>query len=341
MTGKSLIDLPLLLSGQVRPRLTQLVIAVAGIVVAVGLRLLLERIAPDVVPFALTFPVITIVTILAGARAGAITLIGCQILIWYAILPPRQSFAIESLTTVLNLLLVTTAQVLLLWAVASYRKTVRLLQVEDQRRIKALSLAQAEMDHRTKNNFQLAISLLTLQSRETSDITVKAALDRAVGRLQAMASLYKNLAINSADIQVIRLHDHLEEIIGKLRDAMLSPAIVLTLEAEPAVVRHDLAVHLGLIVNELVTNAAKHAFPEGVGTILVRLSVFPDQICVEISDNGKGLEPDGSANKGLGTKLVDMLVKQIGAVQQTIGDAGTKHIICVKSDSATTAVSDP
>lgn len=320
------LDLPDRMGREVPRWMAELIVAFAGIGLAVGVRVGVDMAAPNIVPFALSFPVIAAATLLAGPRAGLMTLVGCQLLTWYAILPPQRSFEITSLTTFLNLLLSTVAQLVMLAAVAAYRKVAVSSHNRDREQIDGLSLALEEIDHRTKNNFQIAISLLTIQARATSDPALKAGLSRAATRLQAIASVYKNLALSSADLQEIRLHAHLEEICARLCEGLLPPAVSLELECQPVIVGHELAIRIGLIVNELVTNAAKHAFPEGTGNIRVQLSTIHGRIELIVSDDGRGLGHQAVRDSdGLGTRLVAMLTQQIGASMEVVGEEGTLH----------------
>ncbi len=305
--------------------LLQLFVAFATLGLAVGVRLVIEGIAPNVVPFALIFPAITLATLIAGGRAGLLTLILCQISTWYFIVPPAHSFAIPDRTTGVNIVLVTLAQLVVLWAIARYQAIARGAQLSDRKRIDSLQLALREIDHRTKNNFQIAVSLLTLQARGADDPALKASLARAVTRLQAIASVYRNLAISSETLTATRLHEHLEDICSRLREGLLSPAIDLQTDFEEAVVPHDLAIRIGLIVNEQITNAAKHAFPDGIGSIRVALSRAGDRLDLRISDDGRGYAHLPAGVDGLGTRLVALLARQIGAEVTMDSIAGTSH----------------
>lgn len=318
------LDLPGALEEQLPPVVTELIVAFAAIGAAIGLRLVLNAVAPGVVPFALTFPAIVAATLLAGTRAGLMTLVGALLLVWYMILPPERSFAITSATTAFNLLLVTAAQLVMLWAVSSYRSVTMAKRDRDKRQIDGLELALAEIDHRTKNNFQISISLLTMEAQRTDNAALKLALSRAAARLQAVASVYHNLAVSSVGLGQIRLHEYLADICQRLREGLLTPAIQLDLRADPAVVSQELAVRAGLIVNELVTNAAKHAFPDGVGRIEVVLAVQGDRLLLAVGDNGCGLSamPRGD---GLGTRLVHMLAQQMAAEPVVNSNGGTCH----------------
>ncbi len=97
------------------------------------------------------------------------------------------------------------------------------------------------------------------------------------------------------------------------------------LDAQEAIVRQELAIHVGLIVNELVTNAAKHAFPEGAGEICVRLAVSPDMLELEVRDDGKGIVDGDNGAEGLGARLVAMLARRIDAEMTISAEGGTSH----------------
>jgi two-component sensor histidine kinase len=331
MVWRGYLDLPAELEGKLPRILTELIVAFAAMGLAVGLRLALDKIVPGVVPFALTFPMIAAATLMAGTRAGVITIVGCQTLIWYAVLPPQRSFAIESPALVVSLILVTVSQAVMLLAIGSYRGIVGRLEAESRQRIDDLSLALREIDHRTKNNFQLAVGLLEIQGRNAGDPALRSALNRAASRLQAIGSAYRNLAISSADLTAIRLHDYLEDMCDRLREGLLSPAIVLKLAIDPVTVPHDMAIRIGLIVNELVTNAAKHAFPDGIGVISITLEDGGNFMTLTVDDDGKGFDPAQVAS-GLGTRLIAMLVRQLGAkAAPRTGNAAT-HIFTIPYD---------
>ena len=323
------IDLPAELDGKLPRLLTEAIVSLAGIAVAVGMRLAIQSTLGDVVPFALTFPVLLFVVLIAGLRAGLMALVGCQLLIWYHILPYHKSFVIADLTTGANLVLTTLAQLVLLWAVESYRRAVRTAMAASEARIEGLSLALREIDHRTRNNFQLAIALLSLQARGSEEPEVSAGLEKAATRLQAIASIYANLAISSASLGEIRLHDHLGEICNRLREGLLPATVRLEHAIEPMIVSQDMAVRIGLVVNELVTNAAKHAFPDGIGTIRVTAGVTTggegrQMIEVIVGDDGCGHDNAIDRSAGLGSNLVRMLCRQLGARFELARDEGTR-----------------
>jgi two-component sensor histidine kinase len=323
MVWRGYLDLPTELEGKIPRILTELIVAFAAMGLSVGLRLALDKIVPGVVPFALTFPMIAAVTLIAGMRAGVITIFGCQMLIWYAVLPPQRSFAIESPALAVSLILVTVSQAVMLLAIGSYRSVMGKFEAETRQRIDDLSLALREIDHRTKNNFQLAVGLLEIQGRNSDDPALRSALNRAASRLQAIGSAYRNLAISSADLNEIRLHDYLEDMCDRLREGLLSPAILLKLQIDPVTVPHETAIRIGLITNELVTNSVKHAFPDGIGTITILLKKADDHLTLTITDDGPGFDST-AVTSGLGTRLISMLVRQLGAKMTKSGGGASQ-----------------
>ena len=331
MVWRGYLDLPGELEGKLPRIVTEMMVALAGIVLAVGLRLVLDQFVPGVVPFAISFPIIAAATLIAGARAGAMVMMGCQLLVWYAVMPPQRSFAFESLAQAVSLLLATLSQIVMILAIAAYRGTIMRLEAECRQRIADLSLALREIDHRTKNNFQLAVGLLEIQGRNSDDEVLRSGLNRAAARLQAIGGAYRNLALSSSDLAAIRLHDYLEDMCERLREGLLSPAVLLKLKADPVTVPQEMAVRIGLLVNELVTNAAKHAFPDGVGIISVSLTQEQNRLRLTISDDGKGFDPKATVN-GFGARLIAMLTRQLGASVSPGSGKGTMRSFTIPRD---------
>jgi two-component sensor histidine kinase len=323
------LDLPSRLS-RVLPRwLTELLIAVFATGLFVGGRLMAVPLIGEHAPFALGFLAMVLAALLAGWRSGAVSLLLGTGLVWYFVLPPRQSFAIEDGATALTLGTVILSQVLILLALAIYQREVRAGALDRTRRINFLGHALKEMDHRTKNNFQIVTSLLGMQGARSGNAEVKAALAEAAERLKAVAAVYAALAPSSQGLGVVRLHDQLQEICNQIRLGFLPDSIVLDTEFEPMLVPNETAVSIGIIVNELVTNACKHAFPDEGGTILVRAIKDCEGALIEVTDDGKGLGDRPKGKSGLGTRLVGAFVQRTGGradVRSTPG-GGTTHSI--------------
>lgn len=292
-----------------RPWPRDLIVAFGGIVLAVGLRSALELFVTDAVPFALTFPAIIAAALLAGWRAGILTMVGCQLLVWYFVMPPYRSFEIVSAGQATSLVLTTFAQLLSIWAVSAYRSSTHQLADEAAKRMELMTIALQEIDHRTKNNFQIAASLLMAQAAGAGDKKIGTQLHAAAARLQSIAATYKNLSVSSVGLSEVALDKHLEDICAGLRKAMLPETIELRYSADSVTIPADDAVAIGLIVNEWITNAAKHAYDDQTGTIDVSLKNGADAIRVEVSDRGNG--KSGGKASGLGTSLIEMLAEPL------------------------------
>lgn len=303
------------------PLLRDIVVALAAMGLSICARQIVDLIVTGSIPFALTFPVIIAASLLAGARAGIFATIGCHVLVWYFILPPEHSFLSKAPGQVVSIGLVALTQFVTVWAVSAYRTSSIRLREESQRRVETLSLALKEIDHRTKNNFHIAASLLMSQAATTEDKRGAEELRLAASRLLSIASTYKNLALSSATLSSVLLHEHLREICDQLRQGMLPPTVELIFASDPIEIPAEAAVTIGLIVNEWITNAAKHAFPDGIGTISVSVSHTDPVITIRVSDDGAGtVRPDV---KGRGANLTNLLARSIGAEAGIVQQGGT------------------
>jgi two-component sensor histidine kinase len=186
-----------------------------------------------------------------------------------------------------------------------------------------------EIHHRVKNNLQIIQSLLRLQEPMDPEERLRAILLDMQGRISAMALIHESL-YESEDLARVDFLRYLEALARGLASALL-PAdheMDLSVSGESFELPIDQALPLGLIANELVTNALKHAFPsswEGRARVLATTGRSPDgRPFIEISDNGVGLvcesaglrgagEGPGREREGLGFQLVEILAQQLGA----------------------------
>jgi PAS domain S-box-containing protein len=173
-----------------------------------------------------------------------------------------------------------------------------------------------EVHHRVKNNLQIISSLLYLQSEYIHDEQSRVFFRDSQNRIGTMALVHQKL-YQSESLALIDFREYIEELAnhlyaGTVQDQHL---ISLIVDAEEVSLGVDEAIPCGLIVNELVSNSLKHAFPDGgEGEISVRCSVEEDGwITLTVSDNGIGLPPglDFRNTETLGLQLVTMLVKQL------------------------------
>lgn len=182
-----------------------------------------------------------------------------------------------------------------------------------------------ELYHRVKNNLQLVISLFNLQARTLKDGRAQRALLEAANRVRAMSLVHERL-YQSRTLGTICLDDYVGELCDQLASAGSAHqrGIVLALDVAPVDVGLDLAVPLGLLLNELVSNSLKHAFPAGrKGTIHVTLAQEPGEggaageqlLRLTVRDDGIGLPPNANETspQTLGLRLVDALSEQLHA----------------------------
>jgi two-component sensor histidine kinase len=173
------------------------------------------------------------------------------------------------------------------------------------------ALLLQEQGHRIKNVLALASSLLTLQARASPNPNVTTALETAVARLNVLAASHDHLRIASGDAATT-MQGYLAGICADLGDTVrgLRP-IAIQVEAHDIVMPSQRAHQIGLIVNELVTNALKYAFPDNAaGNIRVTLERMSQDLVLSVQDDGVGCPPD--APDGLGTRLIRLLVQQLG-----------------------------
>jgi two-component sensor histidine kinase len=189
----------------------------------------------------------------------------------------------------------------------------------DQALVTSLAEKEAllkEVHHRVKNNMQVIVSLLRLESQRMNVPAVKVVLGDLQNRILAMALLHEAL-YKSNNFSRVDLSTYLRQLSTQLGRAVgRSEAIRFELDLAPAVIDLDQAVPCGLILNELISNSLKHAFPGGrAGTIRVVLeSEAQGVLRLRVSDNGIGLPPDLDTKKGrsLGLQLVSDLARQLG-----------------------------
>ncbi|MCS3761310.1 sensor histidine kinase [Bradyrhizobium centrosematis] len=167
-----------------------------------------------------------------------------------------------------------------------------------------------ELAHRTRNDLATIISILRLQARSESDPAVQMAIASAVSRVDVVAKVHDRLR-DTADSSRIALAPYIQSLCGSLADFHRGVrTISIGVRCENIEVRSSQAASIGLIVNELVTNCFKYAFPEGrLGAVEVDVRVKDDHILVTVQDDGVGCPTE--VKSGLGTRLIGLLASQM------------------------------
>ena len=176
-----------------------------------------------------------------------------------------------------------------------------------------------ELHHRTKNDLQLVSSLLRLHSEQFDSAKMTDALRAAEDRINAIALVHEHL-YGSDSLASIDLQDYLEGLVGYYQATRPAGAVRIIHEMSgKTAVGLEPAVHIGLVVNELVLNSMKHGFPDRKeGTIAVRLEEVDDAIQLEVSDDGVGFREcfDITAPPSIGIEIVNALVGQLNGTIQ-------------------------
>lgn len=173
------------------------------------------------------------------------------------------------------------------------------------------ALLTREMSHRVKNSLSSVVGLLRVQARASESADVKNALETAAMRVASIAEVHDHLWRGSK-VGFVDLSDFVVHLCENLQSS--APEHKLQYHSDPIVISADKAIPLGLLVNELVTNAVKYAYVDGPGVIRVDAREIDGHLIVEISDEGLGL-PEGfdinQPRNSLGFRVINGLVRQL------------------------------
>lgn len=236
-------------------------------------------------------------------------------LIDYYMIPPHHTLDIANSSDQIALILFVVIGMIIAAVVEALHVGLVELAVEHELARKAVGdreILLEELSHRTRNDLANVITLLNLQAR-TADAGAREALASAADRVQTIARVHRRLQIYK-DRVVVDTKSYINELCNDLRLSRLaSRPIALECQAESHSVSLEKAVPLGLIINESVTNATKHAFPdERPGIIEVRFAREGSHYTLTVADNGIGT-PQASTGGGTGSRLMQMLAAQLGS----------------------------
>lgn len=191
-----------------------------------------------------------------------------------------------------------------------------------------------EIHHRVKNNLQVISSLLKLQSHYIEDPLAVRAIAEGRNRVHTMALLHQSL-YKEDNLSGVNMQAYFGNLIESLFDTynVHPDTITLHTEIQPLVLDIDTVIPLGLITNELISNALKHAFEDIQGaTLTVKLWEEGNALLLQVTDNGKGYDPVRTMeeNKSFGQKLVRTLAERIQAEIEVISDKGTAVLLRIK-----------
>jgi PAS domain S-box-containing protein len=191
-----------------------------------------------------------------------------------------------------------------------------------------------EVHHRVKNNLQIVTSILGLQSLKAKKEEVKKEFDAAINRIRSMSLVHEKLH-QSGGIADIDFSKYITSLTKEIHSQFEKSRkkIELRFDTEPVLLSLDQAIPCGLIINELLTNAFKYAFPaELKGKRIITVSLFEKKkniIELGVADNGAGIKKNANltGDRSLGMKLIEALINQLGGSSILDRKKGTKFLI--------------
>jgi len=212
----------------------------------------------------------------------------------------------------------------------------KLAEKEIRRSLREKETLLAEIHHRVKNNMQIISSLLSLQSRYIEDEKALSLINNCENRIKSMSLVHEKLYL-SKDLSEIDFHDYMKDLSARLFQVHRVDSRVVRFSSHitDGLFNIETAIPLGLIINELISNALKHAFPEGgKGNIAVKLTknTKPEEYTLTVTDDGIGF-PEGmdhQSTETFGLQLVEMLAEQLHGTMELDRNKGTSFKIIFK-----------
>ncbi len=187
-----------------------------------------------------------------------------------------------------------------------------------------------EVHHRVKNSIAGIRGLLTLQAASSGSEEVKTALDDAISRVRSMGELYEKLLLGD-EYREVSIREYAEGLVASIREVHpASGRVAVETSIADFAIDTRTAVSVGIILNELVTNAFKYAFAgRDGGTLSVGIDRHASAVTITVRDDGVGLDPDRAPQtaSGLGLTLVRMLAEQLGGTFTMETGLGTRSVV--------------
>ncbi|MGH6965319.1 MAG: sensor histidine kinase [Phenylobacterium sp.] len=178
-----------------------------------------------------------------------------------------------------------------------------------------------EVDHRVKNNLQLISSLMLLQSRRMEDEVAKQALKTMLERVSAVATVHRRL-FQGEDTQKFDVDAFIRDMAGDLALAAGRDDVRINLDLAPLTIPASMAAPFALVLNELLGNALKHAFPGQGGVIAVTLAKSDGECILSVCDNGCGMD---DSQQAFGLMIVNLLCRQLRSGLEIVHRAPGVH----------------
>lgn len=185
-----------------------------------------------------------------------------------------------------------------------------------------------DLDHRAKNNLQALASLTVLKARRMRDPAAQGALRNMAERIGALSTAQR-LLYAEGGATWFDLREFLTDLARDPMTSLNTPDVELSLDLDAVAIPGAKAAPLALLVNELVGNALRHAFPHGRGRLSVRAKV-DGELRIAVEDDGVGLANHASSEEAFGKDLIDMLARQLrGAIAWEDATPGTRAVLVI------------
>lgn len=227
--------------------------------------------------------------------------------------------------------------ILLVYNFQIKRKSIRLLHAKNEElnklnaiivdSLKEKDILLKEIHHRVKNNLQLVMSLLNIQAQDSQNISIEDFLEKGQSRIATMSLIHQNLYL-SDNFAHIDFQTYLETLVSNIKSTFNENKVAIAIDTHGNKFDLDTAIPLGLIINEIVCNALKHAFPEDMeGQIQIAIQKKESNFFeLVIGDNGIGTAITKKSNS-IGLELVSLLVMQLRGKIEKTNQIGTHYCI--------------
>lgn len=197
--------------------------------------------------------------------------------------------------------------------------------------LKEKEILLREIHHRVKNNLQVIISMLRLQSKKITDAKTLEVFREAQNRVNSMSLVHDKL-FKADDFSRIKLTEYVNDLVASIKKSYFvnNDKITIGCDIDDFTLNIDSSIPLGLMINELLTNCLKYAFPSENGEIVITIKkTISDKILLSVKDNGVGINEnvDFENASSLGLRLVNMLVTQLNGDLRVTSDNGTEFIV--------------
>jgi two-component system, sensor histidine kinase PdtaS len=317
--------------------------------------LIIQSGAPRTYPFLLFFPAIILVAMLFDRGSGIYAVLLSAVIVDYFIIEPVGSFAVATVADGTALAVFTVAGLATATLIESFHRVYHELSVVHRQLMathqelkqahdsvrgseRQKDILMQELTHRTKNDLMMVSALVQMQSRSLPDQAARGVLTSAAERIHVIGRVHDRLTRRAGGV-VVDVRDFICGLCDDLRSAIVgSRPVALLCDVEGHGISHAQAVSLGLIANELITNAVKYAFPgDRDGTIRVTFARLGADFRFGVEDDGIGLPPmqaEGDGNPGTGQRLVRALALQLrGRFEFTPSEAGTRFTVLFPADA--------